>query len=170
MYKTNLEYLDEVDDLIDLNLGDGDRFEDEAEKDDDGKPQKTCRVKKSRNPNNNYKFALVGDSNLKRSGHFLQEVFYWKATCLNSKESTGGLADALNFVIHLNNVKVVVVTALQNIINEEGIKDWKRTVTKFVCHHDLDCCHKTTRRAVCCSGTFFEDLEVGSWTPSEADI
>ncbi len=118
MYKTNLEYLDEVDDLIDINPGDGDRFEDEAEKEDDGKPQKKRRVKKSRNPNNIYQFALVRDSNLKRSGHFLREVIYQKAVCLNNNESTGGLADALNFVIHLNNVKVVVVSA----INDEGIE------------------------------------------------
>ncbi len=50
MYKTNLEYLDEAEDLFYLNLGEGDVFENEAEKEDDGKPQKKRRVKQSRNP------------------------------------------------------------------------------------------------------------------------
>ncbi len=151
MVKTNLEYLeeafpgntfnlaqpiremDEVDDLINSNTADEDRFEEEAEEEQDvEEPQKRRRNKKNRNPNNKFEFALVGDSNFKKSGQFLRGVVYRKATCLNSKESIGGLADALNFVVHLNNVKLVVVSALQNIINDEGIDDWKRTITKYV--------------------------------------
>ena len=151
MFKTNLQYLeetfpngtfnlaqpiresDEGDDLINLNPTEADRFEDEAEeKEKVGGSGKKKRKQKKKNRNDRFKCALIGNSNFKKSEQFLEGVIYQKATCLNNKEASGGLADALNFVVQLNNVKTVVISALQNAVNDEGILDWKRTVTKYV--------------------------------------
>ena len=151
MSKTNLEYLeevfkdqvfnlaqpirgaDEMDDLIDLNPTEEDHFEDEVEEEEKvERSGKRKRKQKKKNRNDKFKCALVGDSNFKKSEQFLEGVIYRKATCLNNKEASGGLADALNFVVQLNNVKTVVVSSLQNAVNDEGILEWKRTVTKYV--------------------------------------
>lgn len=151
MYKTNLQILEEVfpngtfslsqpvressdgvDDLIDLNPTKEDRFEGEEEREEDGEVEelKRKRRKKKKNPNHRIQKVLIGDSNFKQCG--LQGVTFRKATCLNSKDSNGGLADALNFIVQLKNVETVVVSALQNAINDEGVLDWKKTVTRYV--------------------------------------
>ena len=150
MVKTNLQVLEEIfpngtfnlsqpvreseeGDFIDLNPTEEDRFEDEAEEEEGvGKVEKKKRNQKKKNRNNKFQCTLIGDSNFKKSDRFLDGVIYRKATCLNNKESSGGLADALNFVVQLTNIKTIVVSALQNAINDEGILDWKRTVTKYV--------------------------------------
>lgn len=150
MYKSNLEYLEEVfpggtfnlsqpvrepevDDLIDLNPTKEDRFDDEEEEGEEGpQSKKKQRKQKRKNPNDKFLHALVGDSNFKRYEEHLSGVVYRKATCFNNHGSSGGLSDALNFVVHLKNVKIVIISALQNIVNDEGYPNWKKTVTKYV--------------------------------------
>ncbi len=89
------------------------------------------KKKKRRNKKNDqYELAVIGDSNLKGCDQYLDGVFFKLATKL--KNGDHRFTHALNEITQLKNIRTVVISALQNIISDEGIHRWSATVTKFV--------------------------------------
>jgi len=86
--------------------------------------------KRRNNKKSHYESAVIGDSNLRGCDQYLDGVLFKLATKL--KDGQHRLTHALNEVSQLKNIKTVVISALQNIINDEGIHRWSATVTKFV--------------------------------------
>jgi hypothetical protein len=91
----------------------------------------SLKKKKRRNKKNDqYELAVIGDSNLKGCDQYLDGVFFKLATKL--KNGDHRFTHALNEITQLKNIRTVVISALQNIISDEGIHRWSATVTKFV--------------------------------------
>ena len=88
------------------------------------------KKKRRRNKNEQFEFAVIGDSNLRGCDQYLNGILFKLATKL--KDGQHRLTHALNEVTQLKNVRIIVISALQNIINDEGIHRWSATVTKFV--------------------------------------
>ena len=94
-----------------------------------GQPEKKKKKRRSHR-NDQFEFAVIGDSNMKGCDQYLEGVLFKLATKL--KNGQNRLTHALNEVTQLKNVRTVIISALQNIINDEGIHRWSETVTNYV--------------------------------------
>ena len=93
-------------------------------------PPEKKKKKRRNNKNDQFKLAVIGDSNLKSCDQYLEGILFKLATKL--KDGQHRLTHALNEITQLKNVQTVVISALQNIVSDEGVHRWSSTVTKFV--------------------------------------
>ena len=128
-------------------------------------PEMTKKKKKRRNnKNNQYEFAVIGDSNLKSCDQYLEGILFKLATKL--KNGQHRLTHALNEVTQLKNIRTVVISALQNIVSDEGIHRWSATVTKFVLRISTFATKRSDGHSVCCPRSVSSHSSRRPWPPS----
>ena len=95
-----------------------------------GQLEKKKKKKRRRNRNDQFELAVIGDSNLKGCDQYLDGILFKLAT--KWKNGQHRLTHALNEITQLKNIRTIVISALQNLINDQGIQHWSETVTNFV--------------------------------------
>ena len=75
-------------------------------------------------------FVVVGDSNFSGCEDALPNVLYKKATRYNDLKFR--FTNRMNEVSQLSDVKIVVISALQNMIRDAGFANWEDTVDKYI--------------------------------------
>ena len=75
-------------------------------------------------------FVVVGDSNFDGCENYIPGVLYKRATRYNDLKFR--FTNRMNEISQLNDLKVVVISAVQNMIRDAGFADWESTVDKYI--------------------------------------
>jgi len=92
-------------------------------------PVETVEPKKFKKTNKKdfYEKVIIGDSLL--NGYNCDEVFYYKAT--HYKRGANRFVNCLNMASQMKNVKILIISALQSLINTEGLEIYDEYISKI---------------------------------------